>query len=127
LLGEIFVRQREAPPLARYRRADAGGSAKAGVRFAADSAIGAVLDAGPENIEVPDLLAEVNARVRELADSQSGGTDEWDFRRECGEPDCDEAVSLTVAKYELLRASHSPIPGRRSGAMPLPRRAGGVT
>jgi rubrerythrin len=58
---------------------------------------------------VPDLLAEVNAHVRELAASQSGGSDDWDFRCECGEPDCHQAVSLTVAEYELLRASGSPI------------------
>ena len=58
---------------------------------------------------MPDLLAEVNARVRELADSQLQGTDDWDFRCECGEPDCHEAVSLSIAEYELLRANSSPI------------------
>jgi rubrerythrin len=56
-----------------------------------------------------DLLSEVNERVRELAESQSQGADDWDFRCECGEPDCHEAVSLTVAEYELLRSSRSPI------------------
>jgi rubrerythrin len=67
------------------------------------------VDAGLGNLEVPDLLAEVNARVRELAGSQSGGAEEWDFRCECGGPDCRQAVSLTVAEYELLRATRSPI------------------
>jgi predicted Zn-ribbon and HTH transcriptional regulator len=66
------------------------------------------MDAGG-NVEVPDLLAEVNARVRELAESQSGGTATWDFRCECGDPDCSRPVPLTVAEYELLRAGGSPI------------------
>jgi rubrerythrin len=47
--------------------------------------------------------------VRELADAQSQGTDDWDFRCECGTPECHEVVSLTVDEYELLRASRSPI------------------
>lgn len=67
------------------------------------------MNAGRGNVEAPDLLAEVNARVRELAASQSGGAEEWDFRCECGEPDCREVVSLTVAGYEQLRRSRSPI------------------
>jgi rubrerythrin len=67
------------------------------------------LDGVSENLEMADLLTEVNARVRELADSQSQGTDDWDFRCECGAADCHEVVPLTVAKYELLRASRSPI------------------
>ena len=67
------------------------------------------MDGRKGNVEMTDLLAEVNARVRELADAQSEGTAEWDFRCECGEPDCRESVSLTVAGYELLRAGGSPI------------------
>jgi rubrerythrin len=67
------------------------------------------LGADHENLDLADLLSEVNARVRELADWQSQGTDDWDFRCECGETDCHETVSLTVAEYELLRAGGSPI------------------
>lgn len=67
------------------------------------------MDEGPGKLEVADLLVEVNAHVRELAGSQTAGTEDWDFRCECGEPDCHEAVSLTVAEYELLRDSRSPI------------------
>jgi rubrerythrin len=58
---------------------------------------------------MPDLLAEVNARVRELADPLSRRTDKCDFCCECGEPDCHEVVALSLAEYELLRATHSPI------------------
>jgi rubrerythrin len=69
---------------------------------------GSQVDAGQGNVAVPDLLAEVNARVRELAESQCGDAASWDFRCECGDPKCDQAV-LTVAEYEVLRASSRPI------------------
>jgi len=56
-----------------------------------------------------DLLAEVNERVRELADQRPHGSDAWDFQCECGEPECQDVVSLTLPEYELIRRSGTPI------------------
>ena len=46
------------------------------------------------------------------------GTDRWEFRCECGAPDCREAVSLTLAEYEAQRAGGEPVvaPGHRRRA-----------
>ena len=54
-----------------------------------------------------DVLLELNARVHEAARRFEGIEPErnlWEFTCECGEPDCREPVSLTLAEYEALRA-----------------------
>jgi hypothetical protein len=56
----------------------------------------------------PDVHAEVNGRIYEYAAERSEPEDAWDFVCECGRRDCHERVTLTLAKYESLRAS----PGR---------------
>jgi hypothetical protein len=60
---------------------------------------------GPEE---RDLLLEVNAHVHEVAKRFEGvepGPDLWEFRCECGAPDCRVTVSITLAEYEALRAA----------------------
>jgi hypothetical protein len=53
-----------------------------------------------------DLMADVNAHVHELADrldASRADNDLWRFRCECGAPDCQEQVWLTLANYEKIR------------------------
>jgi hypothetical protein len=59
-----------------------------------------------------DLLHEVNAHVHEAAQRFEGvepGEDRWEFRCECGAPECRVAVSLTLAEYEALRLGDRPV------------------
>jgi hypothetical protein len=59
-----------------------------------------------------DVLHEVNAHVHEAARRFEGTGPEqdlWDFRCECGAPDCRGAVSLTLAGFEALRAAGRPV------------------
>jgi hypothetical protein len=55
------------------------------------------------------LLAEVNARVRDIAERQSQGAEEWEFRCECGARGCCETVSMSLAEYEAARAASQAI------------------
>ena len=69
-----------------------------------------------------DLLLEVNVNVHEAARRFEGiepGQDHWDFRCECGAPDCRVAVSLTLAEYEALRAAGKSVlaPGHEKSAV----------
>lgn len=56
----------------------------------------------------PELLVEVNARMRELADRDAGG-DRWGFVCECGTPGCKEAVLLSASESEVVRAGGAAI------------------
>ena len=60
-----------------------------------------------------DLLHEVNAHVHEAARRfegvEPGHDDRWEFRCECGAPDCRVVVSLTLAQYEERRAGGLPV------------------
>jgi hypothetical protein len=60
-----------------------------------------------------DVLLEVNAHVHEVAKRfeglEPGEEERWDFRCECGAPDCRAAVSLTLVEYEALRAGGRPV------------------
>ena len=59
---------------------------------------------GNADVELPDLLAEVNARISEYAASADVGGVTWEFVCECGETDCALAVPLTADVYDELRA-----------------------
>lgn len=51
------------------------------------------------------LFREVNERVKEIDRSHNmSAADRWDFLCECGNGECMERVSLTVAEYERVRA-----------------------
>ena len=68
-----------------------------------------------------DLLFEVNAHVHEVARRFEGvepGAENWEFTCECGAPGCRVAVSMTLAKYEALRAAGDPVlaPGHEKHA-----------
>ena len=54
------------------------------------------------------LLREVNDRIEEVGVHLSvmPADDKLDFRCECGQPDCDAFVSLTVSEYEHVRANN---------------------
>jgi hypothetical protein len=59
-----------------------------------------------------DVLHEVNAHVHEAAKRFEGvgpEQEQWEFRCECGGPDCRIAVSLTLAEYEALGAAGLPV------------------
>ena len=60
-----------------------------------------------------DLLHEVNAHVHEAASwfegVEPGHDDRWEFRCECGAPDCRVVVSLMLPQYEKLRAGGLPV------------------
>jgi hypothetical protein len=47
------------------------------------------------------LFREVNERIEEI---RSPGEDQIEFLCECGVEECKDAVTLTVAEYEKLRA-----------------------
>ena len=54
------------------------------------------------------LLREVNDRIQEVGEHLSVVPDDGqlDFRCECGRPDCDALVSLTVSEYEHVRSDN---------------------
>jgi hypothetical protein len=52
------------------------------------------------------LFRDVNERVKRIDSEQGAPADErWDFLCECGNAQCVERVSLTVAEYERVRAN----------------------
>jgi len=59
--------------------------------------------------DLPDVVAEVNARIREIAERSAARTDDWDFICECGDHACQERVRLSVAEYEALQARKEPV------------------
>ena len=61
------------------------------------------------DVELPDLLAEVNARISEYAAGADVGGVTWEFICECGTVQCQERISLSLAAYEELRRTDTPI------------------
>jgi hypothetical protein len=61
-----------------------------------------------EPVGLSDLMADMNERVRALAERlhESIGEqgDEWGFMCECGSSDCHERVDLSLPDYEALRS-----------------------
>jgi hypothetical protein len=66
--------------------------------------------------DLPEVVAEVNARIREIAERSAAATDDWDFMCECGDPACQARVTLSVAEYEALQERKAPVlaPGHRT-------------
>jgi len=64
---------------------------------------------GNADVELPDLLAEVNARISEYAASADVGGVTWEFVCECGAVECQERISLTLVAFEELRRAGLPI------------------
>lgn len=54
-------------------------------------------------------LAEVNAHILEAARESPARSEEWEFFCECGQPDCRELVTLSLAGYASLRGSDEPV------------------
>jgi hypothetical protein len=55
--------------------------------------------------DLSDVLADVNARISELAAEQAVGPDgeSWEFMCECGKQGCHERVPMSLSDYEALR------------------------
>jgi hypothetical protein len=58
---------------------------------------------------LPDVLAAVNARIREVAERSAERSSEWEFMCECGRPGCDERVKLSLRDYEALLTNRMPV------------------
>src|SRR5689334_16797555 len=54
------------------------------------------------------LLREVNDRIEEVGEQLTVVPDggQLDFRCECGRPDCEALISLTISEYEHLRSDN---------------------
>jgi hypothetical protein len=54
------------------------------------------------------LLREVNDRIEEVGEQLTVVPDggQLDFRCECGRPDCEVLISLTISEYEHLRSDN---------------------
>ena len=52
------------------------------------------------------LFRDVNERVKEIDQAHGipSGDNAWDFLCECGNADCIERISLTLAEYEHVRS-----------------------
>jgi hypothetical protein len=61
------------------------------------------------NPELPDLLAEVNARISEYAAGADSRGLTWEFVCECGAVECQHRVLLSLEEYEQLRQVEAPI------------------
>ena len=64
---------------------------------------------GRADVELPDLLAEVNARISEYAESADVGGVTWEFVCECGAVECQERISLSLVAFAELRGTDAPI------------------
>ncbi|HEY2543417.1 MAG TPA: hypothetical protein VGH92_10245 [Gaiellaceae bacterium] len=70
----------------------------------------------------PNLLADVNARIRDVADRSVARSDVWEFMCECG---CEQRVMLTLEAYEqmmldgtsVLVPGHEVTPAARAKAL----------
>jgi hypothetical protein len=61
------------------------------------------LRARRRGLRLPEVLADVNARISKLASEQNGDAGErWEFVCECGRPGCEKRVLLSVVDYETL-------------------------
>jgi len=63
---------------------------------------------GSEN-NLPDLMAEINARISEFAAASDTSADSWEFRCECGAPVCRGTVAMSLTEYGALRQSEHPV------------------
>jgi hypothetical protein len=54
-------------------------------------------------------LTEVNERILDAARDSIGSDDTWEFFCECGRPDCQEQISLTLDAYVAVRDSGGPV------------------
>ena len=74
-----------------------------------------------EDFDLPDLLAEVNARIRVVAAREPIDREVklWEFVCECAHVRCHERVALCLADYEVLRQTGAPVLAPRHR---LPRR-----
>ena len=61
------------------------------------------------DLDLPDLLAEVNARISEYAAGADVGGVTWEFVCECGAVECQERISLSLVAFEELRRTEMPI------------------
>ncbi len=59
--------------------------------------------------DLPDLLAEVNARISEYATGADASGVSWEFVCECGVVGCRERILLPLSRYEEHRQSDRPI------------------
>ena len=64
---------------------------------------------GNADVELPDLLAEVNARISEYAASADVGGVIWEFVCECGAVECQERISLSLVAFEEHRRADVPV------------------
>src|SRR5439155_21655956 len=78
------------------------------------------------NLGLADLTAEVNARVRELANGRLAewGGCEWEFLCECGDADCTELVTLSLYEFESRKRWGEAVlaPGHRQARARAARR-----
>lgn len=73
---------------------------------------------GKSDLTKSELLARVNASIRELAGgSESAAPAEWEFFCECGVAECHAQVSLTLESYSAIHDGGFAIlaPGHRVG------------
>ena len=73
------------------------------------------------------VLTEVNRRILDTTTGSLGSRDqdeEWEFFCECGRPDCEERVKLTVAAHSALDDGQSAVlaPGHRLSQIERARR-----
>jgi hypothetical protein len=67
---------------------------------------------GEQQLAKHEVLAELNTRVHDAAkrfESTDSQQNLWDFTCECGASECRARVTLTLARYEALRAADQPI------------------
>jgi hypothetical protein len=54
-------------------------------------------------------LTDVNRHILDVARDSVSTKQEWEFFCECGRPDCDEHIMLTLAAYVALSDSGRPV------------------
>jgi hypothetical protein len=64
---------------------------------------------GRADVELPDLLAAVNARISEYAARADVGGVTWEFICECGAVECQERISLSLVEFAELRQTDTPV------------------
>jgi len=64
---------------------------------------------GRADVELPDLLAEVNARISEYAAGADVAGVTWEFVCECGALECQERISRSLDAFDELRQTDEPV------------------
>jgi hypothetical protein len=54
-------------------------------------------------------LTDVNRHILDVARESISAEQEWEFFCECGRPDCEERIALTLAAYVALYDSGRPV------------------